>query len=392
MNKQSAIRSPRSKIAIAGAGPAGSSLAIRLAQKGFETVLIERERFPRQKLCGEFISPECLVHFQELGVLDPMLSAGGDRIYETRFFETRGRSITVPTRWFGGGNFALSLSRAEMDHRLLERAREVGVEVLEGTAITGLECENGSIVKMKARSADRDELYLGADIFIDATGRARVLAKLAAKQDYGRSPMSTRPAIVGFKAHMTNAELPKRLCEIYSFAGGYAGLSNIEDGLANLCFLIKAETARTTGDADEIVQRLVFRNERARQMLRNASATESWLAVSVDGFGTKDPAPAANLFTVGDAAAFIDPFTGSGMVMALESASVLANVLATNCGTPETIAADYLLNYRKKFSKRLGICSVLRRTAFMPNFATVAVALLGVSSRARQALAQRTRK
>jgi flavin-dependent dehydrogenase len=177
MNKQSAIRSPRSKIAIAGAGPAGSSLAIRLAQKGFETVLIERERFPRQKLCGEFISPECLVHFQELGVLDPMLSAGGDRIYETRFFETRGRSITVPTRWFGGGNFALSLSRAEMDHRLLERAREVGVEVLEGTAITGLECENGSIVKMKARSADRDELYLGADIFIDATGRARVLAK-----------------------------------------------------------------------------------------------------------------------------------------------------------------------------------------------------------------------
>ena len=53
----------KSKIVIVGAGPAGASLAIRLAQKGFEVVLIEREKFPRQKLCGEFISPECLASF-----------------------------------------------------------------------------------------------------------------------------------------------------------------------------------------------------------------------------------------------------------------------------------------------------------------------------------------
>ena len=77
----------RPKITIVGAGPAGSSLAIRLANAGFVVTLIERERFPRHKLCGEFISPECLRHFRELGVLDEMLDADGRRIAETRFIQ-----------------------------------------------------------------------------------------------------------------------------------------------------------------------------------------------------------------------------------------------------------------------------------------------------------------
>ena len=90
------------KIAIAGAGPAGSSLAIRLAEAGFDVTLIEREKFPRHKLCGEFISPECFDHFRELGVLDRMLSAGGDHISETRFYSPSGRNVAVPSEWFGG--------------------------------------------------------------------------------------------------------------------------------------------------------------------------------------------------------------------------------------------------------------------------------------------------
>ena len=82
--------SGRRPIVIAGAGPAGSSLAIRLSRLGFTVTLIERYKFPRAKLCGEFISPECLKHFEELGVLDEMLTAGGDRVSETVFYETAG--------------------------------------------------------------------------------------------------------------------------------------------------------------------------------------------------------------------------------------------------------------------------------------------------------------
>src|SRR5215470_9133327 len=132
-------------IVIAGAGPAGSSLAIRLRKQRHAVVLIERYKFPRHKLCGEFISPECLSHFSELDVLEEMLAAGGDRIFETTFFESGGRSVSVPSEWFGQGRFALSLSRARMDQILFEAARRSGAICLDETVATGLIFESGVV-------------------------------------------------------------------------------------------------------------------------------------------------------------------------------------------------------------------------------------------------------
>jgi len=389
---KSQIENRKSKIAIVGAGPAGSSLAIRLANSGFETVLIERKHFPRQKLCGEFISPECLPHFQTLGVLDEMISAGGDRVFETRFFEVGGRSVAVPSRWFGGQDFALSLSRAEMDDQLLERARRAGVEVLDGVSIIGLERQNEQVTSLKARSEDGTTTDILADVFVDATGRAGVVARLAERNQPGDHPHPTKPTLVGFKAHLRNTRVTKGVCEIYSFPGGYAGLSNVENGLANLCFLIKSKIVRSIGgDAAEIVLRVVTKNRRAAEALNGFTPAGEWHAVSIDGFGTKSPAPAANLFSVGDAAAFIDPFTGSGMVMAFESAAVLAEVLTVHRGSLTEAAGEYAAAYRKKFTNRLRICSLLRRTAFMPTLATGIVTSLRMSSGARRLLARATR-
>ena len=389
---KSQIENRKSKIAIAGAGPAGSSLAIRLAESGFETVLVERKRFPREKLCGEFISPECVAHFRSLGVLDEMLAAGGDHIFETRFFEMGGRSVTVPSRWFGGQDFALSLSRAEMDYQLLERARRAGAEVHDGVAIVGVNVENGAVTALTTRSDEGSLADITADVFVDATGRAGVLAKLAEKTTSSRQRHSTKPMLVGFKAHLANTNLAKGACEIYSFPGGYAGLSNVENGLANLCFLIESKIVRSIGgEAAEIVERVVSKNKRAAEALNGFTATGEWLAVAIDGFGTKSPAPAANLFAVGDAASFIDPFTGSGMVMAFESAELLADAITTNHSSLELSRIEYSAAYRKKFGSRLRICSLLRRMAFMPTLATGVVTSLRVSSTARRLLARATR-
>lgn len=384
----SQIVNSRSKIAIVGAGPAGSTLAIRLAQSGFETVLIERERFPRHKLCGEFISPECLRHFREVGVIDKMLAAGGDHVYETRFFERGGRSVNVPSEWFGQGEFALSLSRAEMDQQLLERARECGTTILEGTTVASVERNNGSAAKIVAKRDDGTAVEIDADIFVDATGRSGSLARLTQEH---RTP--TKAPFIGFKTHIKNIDLPKGICEIYSFPGGYAGVSNVESDRANLCFLLRSEFVRGfSNDADEIVKVVVCKNERARETLRDQQPAQPWLAVSVSGFGTKDLAPLANLFTVGDAAAFIDPFTGSGMLMAMESSEILANAIKTNGGSHADVASDYERGYREKFRTRLRVCSALRRTAFMPAFATAVVMSLNVSDRLRRILARATRR
>jgi len=390
-NRKSKIDNRKSKIAIVGAGPAGSSLAIRLAENGFDTVLIERDRFPRQKLCGEFISPECLAHFERLGLLDSMLTAGGDRIYETRFFEKGGKSIAIPSSWFGGGSFALSLSRAEMDHQLLIRARNAGVAVFESTTVNGLEGDHGRVETITTRSEDAGGMEVEADIFVDATGRAGILTRLIGKSVHGSLENLQKPSFVGFKAHVTGAELAKGGCEIYSFPGGYAGLSNVENDRANLCFLVRSDVVRTVaGSASEIVKRVVLKNNRASETIGNISA-DDWLAVSINGFGTKSLAPARNLFTVGDAASFIDPFTGSGMVMALESSEVLANVIIANRESPELVSAEYSSAYRQRFARRLRICSALRHSAFMPKLATAVVASLGLSSGARRLLARATR-
>jgi flavin-dependent dehydrogenase len=386
MNNQSGILNPKPKIAIIGAGPAGSSLAIRLVGLGYETVLLEREKFPRHKLCGEFISPECLPHFKTLGVRDDMLARGGALIEETVFYEPGGRSVTVPSEWFGGSGVALSLSRAEMDLCLLERAKAVGVDVREETAVSSVTLDNGSVRNVRTRDAE-----IEADIFIDATGRSRVLSKLIGKHSGERANGHHKSPLVGFKAHLNGANIEPNRCEIYSFRGGYGGLSPIEGGLANFCFLIKASVVRELiGNTNKILEDIIFKNRRAEHALRDAVPASEWLAVAVDSFGAKRLRIAPNAFAVGDSAAFIDPFTGSGMLMALESSEVFARCIAGQ-NSLENLASGYAAEHDKTFAKRLRVSSYLRHAAFVPGLAKLAVLAFGVNTAARRIFARSTR-
>lgn len=380
------------RIAIVGAGPAGSSLSIRLAQNGFDVFLIEREKFPRHKLCGEFISPECFGHFASLGVLDTMTSAGGDRVFETSFYSPNGRSVTVPSLVFGEER-ALSLSRAEMDLQLMDRAKQSGVQVFESSVPIELREDKGKLTGLLVRTADGNNVSIDADVFVDATGRAAALSRLLKKSSTTRQAIPVRSRFVGFKAHLRNANLAPGRCEIYTFRGGYGGITNVEGGLVNLCFLINAEIVREfKSDADEIVRKVVMRSTRAKSALSGAVPVGEWLAVAVNSFGRKPLNPAINLFTVGDSAAFIDPFTGSGMLLALESSELLAEAITENAHNPATIAEHYSRNYSRRFGSRLRIASLLRRAAFVPFLATLAITFAGASVEITNLLARFTRR
>ncbi len=120
-------------VIVIGAGPAGSSVSTLLAGSGWRVLLMEKSRFPREKLCGEFISPECLAFFERLGVRDRMLAARPQMISKMVLFAPNGRGIEMPLTWLTNGEAqALGLSRARMDAILLDRVREMGVEVREG--------------------------------------------------------------------------------------------------------------------------------------------------------------------------------------------------------------------------------------------------------------------
>ncbi|MGI8467490.1 MAG: NAD(P)/FAD-dependent oxidoreductase [Pyrinomonadaceae bacterium] len=416
-NLKSQVSNLKSQILIVGAGPAGTSAAIRLARNGFRVCLIEREKFPREKLCGEFISPECFAHFRELGVLDKMLAAGGDSIAKTVFYAPNGKSVAVPSQWFNQSENALGLSRARMDFLLLERAAKLGVEVLQETSAVGLLFENGKICGIKARQKNGETFEIAADLTIDATGRANVLAKFAEKEKLRITNYESRTTnyelritnyelqnakirtlhsafrnrLVGFKAHLKNAEIERGRCEIYFFRGGYGGLNLVENDLSNHCFLIRADVVREFGgDAERIVRSVIFQNKRAAETLRHAAPVYDWLAVAIDSFGLKGLNPASGVLAIGDAGAFIDPFTGSGMLMALESGEILARAIMES-SSAEQIADVYKNLHAQKFQKRLRICSVMRRAAFVPNLSTFLISALSTGIFPLKSLARATR-
>lgn len=387
-------------VIIIGGGPSGSSAAIHLARAGASVLLAEQRKFPRAKLCGEFISPECLMHFERLGVLGGMKDAGGADVLETVFYARGGRSVAVPSEWFGGiqgTGAALGLSRAEMDARLLARARETGVEVLEETSFGGLLNEGVRVRGVRLKSSDGQERRLSSTVTIDATGRQRLLAR-----NFGRGEgKRTRPKLVAFKAHLEGAHGAASACEIYFYGGGYGGLSPVEGGLSNLCFIARAADVRERGsDAGRVMREVLMRNARAAETLKGAHAVTEWLGVALESFGRHEPAPAEGLLAVGDAAAFIDPFTGSGMLMALESGELAAAALAEwlpqarRGGADDfaTLARAYRSRYAVRFDARLRLCGLLRRAAFAPPLLTEIAALaLRSSARLRRGVARATR-
>lgn len=383
-------------VIIAGAGPAGTSAAIHIAMNGGRVLLVEAKKFPRPKLCGEFISPECFEHFQRLGVKDQMFSAGGAEVTRTVFYARRGQNVEVPTDWFSSGGSALGLSRAEMDHKLIERARSAGVTVCEETQASGLTQESGMVNGLKARRG-QTAYEFHAPITIDATGRARALGRFLDKMVAPQSKQARR-RLVAFKTHLENARLAEGACEIYSYPRGYGGLSSVEDGLSNLCFIVAADDVRLCGsDPERVMREILMKNRRAATTLAEARSCKPWLSVSLEGFGRRTPAPAPGLLTIGDAASFIDPFTGSGMLMALESGEVVAKLInrylpsLRRGQSPMTLAREYDEEYEAKFDSRLRVAGVLRRAAFVPFLPEAVILFCGLSTGMRRKIARATR-
>ena len=181
-------------VIIAGGGPAGSSAAIHLATLGARVLLAEQKKFPRAKLCGEFISPECALHFERLGVADQILSARPARLTETVFYSRRGKSVGVPSAWFGPSGIALGLSRAEMDERLLRRASEAGAHVREDTQVTNLLFDDAAVNGVVVKQGGRESRY-HAPVTLDATGRTRALARRVERNEtkLHRAPLVALP-------------------------------------------------------------------------------------------------------------------------------------------------------------------------------------------------------
>ncbi len=382
-------------VIIAGGGPAGSSASIHLANRNLRVLLVEQKQFPRAKLCGEFISPECMGHFQRLGIEAKMMSSHPAFLTETVFYSRSGHSLTLPSRWFGGSR-ALGLSRAVMDNNLLQQAREIGVVVQENANITEVIEERNRVRGVRLKSGDATHEYL-APVIIDATGRARALTRKVKSIQKNSAPRS-KPKLVAFKAHLEKTRVAEGVCEIYFYSGGYGGLSTVEDGMSNLCFISAAEDVRRChSDPEAVLRETLLRNRRAAYALETASVRSEWLSVSLESFGRQRLSPAKGLLAIGDSAAFIDPFTGSGMLMALESGELASRLIVRHLENLEkdssftALAAEYKREYRRMFDSRFRVSGLLRRAAFTSHLAEIGIVIFGASERLRSRTARATR-
>jgi flavin-dependent dehydrogenase len=145
------------------------------------------------------------------------------------------------------------------------------------------------------------------------------------------------------------------------------------------------------------MRQVVCENRRAEETLSNAEPASEWLAVSLESFGRHSPAPAPGLLAIGDAASFIDPFTGSGMLMALETGDLVADAVAPHLAqlaetsTLRAVSESYGKLYSERFNSRLRLCSMIRRAAFVPGFADLAIRFFGTSKSIRRRVASATR-
>ncbi len=355
---------------IIGGGPAGASLAIRLAVAGWRVRLIEGQAGPHEKVCGEFLSYEAERYLGEVGV-DPL--ALGATMVDTMALclGVRRASAVVPFR-------ALSLSRRVMDEALLVAAAGAGVLVTYGRRAAGLD---------RAGAGWRVRLVGGETI--DA---ARVVLATG-KHDlrgWGRPP-GLQPDLIGFKQHWrlapAEAAALHSTVELHLFPGGYAGLQPTTNGMANLCLVVRGAAFAAVGrNWDRLLTALAAASPGFAARLRGAEPDSAKpFAVASIPYGHVRRS-GDGLWRLGDQAAVIPSLAGEGMAIALHSGKLAAEAMLSGA----TVDA-YQRALARDVGRQVGRATWVSRALVRPWGQAAAIRVAGAVPTSMTATAKATR-
>jgi len=342
---------------IVGAGLAGCSTAVQLAERDYDVLLLEKDRLPRHKLCGEFLSPEAQSSLRRLNVLDDVQAAGARSIDRAHLSAPSGTSTTHPLP-----GTALGLSRYTLDRLLFDRACEVGatgrleanVRSVRGTLADGFRVDAGG------------ETVRGR-VVVGAYGRRGMLDRTLERPFLREST-----PYVAFKAHYesrTATEPPGRI-ELYAASGGYCGVGPVEENRLNVCWIGRADSLKRSGGTPEaMLQDVLAQNRSLKARMGELSrVSPGFKAVSQIPLMAKSRF-AEDVCMVGDAAGMIAPLCGDGMAMALSTADLavpfISDVLEGR-RSPSAFRTSYEEAWTQTFGRRMRIGRWVHAAAFRP--------------------------
>lgn len=337
---------------VIGGGLAGAMAALRLAQAARQVLLVEREPHARPKVCGEFLSAEALAYLRACDIEPAEL--GAQLIQKVRFAHARKVvEAQLPFR-------AMSLSREVLDQQMLQRAEQHGCRIVRGTTIDAL-TRNGGVWQAHTANGQRIQAH---HLFL-ATGKHDL-------RGWTR-PAGVQNDLVGLKMrwHLA-ADQHHALAggiELLLFAGGYAGLVQMEDGSANLAIAVRKSALRQTGGWPGLLARMRAQSRLLHERLTGAQPLwERPLAVSAMPYGYVARAN-DGCWRVGDQVAVIPSFTGDGMAIALHSGALAAEMLLAGRSP-----ADYQQLLAAHLRPGMKIATALSRLMASPAAALIAPA------------------
>ncbi len=325
---------------VLGGGPAGTAASITAARLGARVLLLERGRFPRHKVCGEFVSAEALDLLARLlagspgvRVLQEAPRIGQARVHiDARQFQVR---LSPP---------AVSISRFELDAALWRAAE-----------FAGAECRQQATADAVSRTGEGFAVSAAGNLFetqtvVDASGRWSNLNRATAARD----------PWIGLKAYFASSQ-PQDWTDLYFFPGGYCGIQPVGPDRLNVCAMVRADRSSTLEGVFACDPQLKSLSRRWRQLVET---------VATAPLVFRPPAAAAGgVLHAGDAAAFVDPFVGDGISLALRSGAAAARALQSVWSNQRSLAEaarTYRVEYEKEFVPVFRAAARVRRILSMP--------------------------
>lgn len=328
-------------IIIAGGGLSGLTAAI-VFSKNFKVLFIDPDSYPRHKMCGEYLSNEVIGYLKRL---DIDLDAESSINLEELKFTTPGlRKIKCQLPQGGKG-----ISRYHLDHLLYQKACENATFLKDKVISTSFESDGFNVKTTQQEFTCKQ--------FIMATGKRSILDKKL-ERDF----IQYKSPWLAVKMHY-EYDMPENLVELHNFKGGYAGISKVENGHVNLCYLASYESFKKYKNVSDFNNEVLSKNEYLASFFK--AATPAWeqpITISQISFEKKQPVE-RHIIMLGDTAGLIHPLCGNGMAMAVHSAQIAFESLEPfllNLSSREQSLATYSQKWEKTFHKRLKIGRILQ--------------------------------